>query len=152
MKDFFKIIFLIIFLQIGFSEYAIVYGKKLEQAINDTTSIENETIANKKIDEVIKSPTPPVKEEVQYVTQVTKYGFKNLFTNYSYNPAIPYSSQVNPHAESYMQDYLHAHGKYLQQLKLNSMSYFNFIDGILSQYGLPKELKYLAVIESNLSS
>ncbi len=28
--------------------------------------------------------------------------------------------------------------------------YFTLIDGILSKYGLPKELKYLAVIESDL--
>ncbi len=28
--------------------------------------------------------------------------------------------------------------------------YFNLIDGILRQYGLPSQLKYLAVIESNL--
>ena len=32
------------------------------------------------------------------------------------------------------------------------MPYFNFIDGILTQYGLPKELKYLAVIESDLKT
>ena len=30
--------------------------------------------------------------------------------------------------------------------------YFNLIDNIFAQYGLPKELKYLAVIESNLST
>ncbi len=152
MKDFLQIIFLIIFLQIGFSKNAIGYGGKPEQEIIDTTIVENAVIEDKKIEEVIKSPTPPAREKVQYVSKVTKYGFKNLFTNYSYNPTMPYSSQVNPYAENYMQDYLQAHGKYLKQLKLSSMSYFNYIDGILSQYGLPKELKYLAVIESNLKS
>ncbi len=65
---------------------------------------------------------------------------------------MPYSSQVNPYAENFMQDYLHAHTKYLQNLKETSVSYFNFIDGILVRYGLPKELKYLAVIESNLKT
>ena len=117
----------------------------------DTTIID-EPGEDKKIEEVIKSPIPPVKEEVQYVTQVTKYGFKNLFKNYYYNPSIPYSVQVNPFAENYMQDYLKAHGKYLQKLKLTGMTYFNYIDGILAQYGLPKELKYLAVIESDLKA
>ncbi len=118
----------------------------------DTSIIEKDTIADPQIEEVIKSMAPPKKEEVEYVSQVTKYGFKNLFKNYTYNPTVPYASQVNPYAESYMQDYLQAHGKYLQHLKATSMSYFNFIDGILSQYGLPKELKYLAVIESDLKS
>ena len=150
MKLFLQIIFLLIFLQAGFSKDAVGYNGG--QGKEDTAIVQNQAIADEKIEAVIKSPTPPVKEKVQYVSQVTKYGFKNLFKNYSYNPAIPYSSQVNPYAENYMQDYLQAHGKYLQQLKLNSMSYFNYIDGILSQYGLPKELKYLAVIESNLKS
>ena len=150
MKLFLQIIFLLIFLQAGFSKDAVGYNGG--QGKEDTAIVQNQAIADEKIEAVIKSSTPPVKEKVQYVSQVTKYGFKNLFKNYSYNPAIPYSSQVNPYAENYMQDYLQAHGKYLQQLKLNSMSYFNYIDGILSQYGLPKELKYLAVIESNLKS
>jgi membrane-bound lytic murein transglycosylase D len=104
------------------------------------------------IDEVIKNRTPPKKDRVQYFSQVTRYGFKNLFANYSYNPALPYSSQVNPYAESYMQDYLKAHGKTLLRMKGWGQPYFNLIDNILMQYGLPRELKYLAVIESHLSS
>lgn len=108
-------------------------------------------VEDKVIDEVIESKKP-VKEKVEYLSEVTKYGFKNLFKNYSYNSAIPYSSQVNPFAENYMQDYLKSHENYLLHLKETSMPYFNFIDGILVQYGLPKELKYLAVIESNLKT
>jgi membrane-bound lytic murein transglycosylase D len=104
----------------------------------------------KTIDEVVKSTKPPKAEKVQYVNQVTQYGFKSLFKNFSYNSAMPYSSQVNPYAENYMQDYLRAHGTHLQKMKNSSQLYFNLIDNILSQYGLPKELKYLAVIESDL--
>jgi len=104
------------------------------------------------IDEVIKNKTPLQKEKVQYFSQVTRYGFKNLFSQYSYNPLVPYSAQVNPNAESYMQDYLKAHGSYLVKMKGWAQPYFNLIDNILAQYGLPKELKYLAVIESHLSS
>lgn len=111
----------------------------------DTTA----KLENRVIEEVIASKEP-VKAKTEYLSQVTKYGFKNLFKNYSYNSAIPYSSQVNPYAESYMQDYLNSHKNFLLHLKATSMSYFNFIDGILTQYGLPKELKYLAVIESDL--
>lgn len=118
------------------------------------TKIKPDTLSkveDKVIDEVIESKKP-VKEKVEYLSEVTKYGFKNLFKNYSYNSAIPYSSQVNPFAENYMQDYLKSHENYLLRLKETSMPYFNFIDGILVQYGLPKELKYLAVIESNLKT
>ncbi len=104
------------------------------------------------IDEVIKNRTPPKKDRVQYFSQVTRYGFKNLFANYRYNPSLPYSSQVNPYAETFMQDYLKAHGKGLVRMKTWGQPYFNLIDNILMQYGLPRELKYLAVIESHLSA
>jgi hypothetical protein len=104
------------------------------------------------IDDIIKTKTPPQKEKVQYFSQVTQYGFKNLFSKYNYNPAIPYSVQVNPNAESYMQDYLKVHTNSLVKMKSWGQPYFSLIDNIFSQYGLPRELKYLAVIESNLST
>ncbi len=151
MKKFLIISLLLIFFQTGFVQFSLGKNKSCLQNISDTTLPENVAEA-KAIDEVIKSPTPPKKEEVKYVSQVTKYGFKDLFKNYSYNSAIPYSSQVNPNAETYMQDYLQAHGKYLEQMKATALPYFNLIDGILTQYGLPRELKYLAVIESDLKS
>jgi len=105
------------------------------------------------IEEVIKNDPKNIdNKKVAYLSEVTKYGFKNLFNNYTYNPLIPYDQQVNPYAESYMQDYLNAHTKYLQHLQKTATPYFNLIDGILSMYGLPHELKYLAVIESDLKS
>lgn len=104
------------------------------------------------IEEILKSRSLPRKEKIQYLSQETKYGFKNLFKNYSYNATMPYSSQVNPYAEKYMQDYLHTHSKNLLKMKTDAILKFNFIDNIFSQYGLPMELKYLAVIESNLSA
>ena len=121
-----------------------------QQTVVDTIII-TDPIEAEIIAEVIKTKAPPQKEKVQYFSQVTKYGFKNLFAKYNYNPALPYSSQVNPHAESYMQDYLKSHSNSLINMKGWGQPYFNLIDNILSQYGLPKELKYLAVIESNLS-
>ena len=104
------------------------------------------------IEEILKSRSLPKKEKIQYLSQETKYGFKNLFKNYSYNATMPYSSQVNPYAETYMQDYLHSHGNYLQRMKVEGALRFDFIDNIFGQYGLPKELKYLAMIESNLNA
>jgi membrane-bound lytic murein transglycosylase D len=116
------------------------------------TTIENEKIEDEIIDEVIKAKAAPSKDKVQYFSQVTKYGFKNLFSKYKYNPALAYSAQVNPSATTFIQDYMKAHGSYLTKMKGWGQPYFNLIDGILSQYGLPRELKYIAVIESNLST
>ena len=65
---------------------------------------------------------------------------------------MPYTAQVNPNAESFVQDYIKSHAKYLQNMKEWGKPYFNLIENILQQYGLPKELKYIAVIESNLST
>jgi membrane-bound lytic murein transglycosylase D len=152
MKKIYLISTLSILFQIGFAKFSFGYNTSFQQNIVDTSIQENNKEEDKVIEEVIKSPTPPKEEKVKYVSEVTKYGFKNLFNNYSYNPTIPYSSQVNPYAETYMQDYLQIHGKYLQQMKATALPYFNLIDGILTQYGLPKELKYLAVIESDLKS
>jgi Soluble lytic murein transglycosylase and related regulatory proteins (some contain LysM/invasin domains) len=147
-----KFLTILIICQINFSRLSFALDTYSPKNIADTTIRDSENPEDKAIEEVIKSPTPPDKQKVKYFSQVTKYGFKDLFKNYSYNPAIPYSSQVNPYAETYMQDYLKAHGKYLEQMKGTALPYFNLIDGILTQYGLPKELKYLAVIESDLKS
>ena len=121
-----------------------------QKHLPEDTIIELPSQEVKIIDEVLQSTALPSLEKVQYFNQVTRYGFKNLFKNYSYNSSIPYASQVNPYAETYMQDYLQAHGNYLKKMRIPAIPYFNLIDNILSQYGLPKELKYLAVIESDL--
>ncbi len=106
---------------------------------------------DKQLEEVIKSKTVLQKEKIQYVSQVTKYGFKNLFANYSYNSSLPYTAQINPNAEIYISDYMKGHSKYLLKMKGWGQPYFNLIENVLVQYGLPRELKYIAVIESNLN-
>jgi membrane-bound lytic murein transglycosylase D len=104
------------------------------------------------INEVVKSKAIPKQDKVQYVSQVTKYGFKNLFSNYDYYPSMPYTAQVNPNAENFIQDYMKSHGNYLQRMKGWGRPYFTLIENILQQYGLPYELKYIAVIESSLKT
>ncbi len=155
MKTILSIFFLIV-LQYGASAKDFGDKNPLIRSVKDTLEKSSEpdpdNYRDETIDEILKSRTLPKKEKIQYLSQETKYGFKNLFKNYSYNSAMPYSSQVNPYAETYMQDYLQANGSYLQKLKSEATLKFNFIDNIFSQYGLPKELKYLAVIESNLNS
>ena len=125
--------------------------KTPSQIVKDTIP-ENIAKEDELIEEVLKTRTIPKKEKVQYFNQVTKYGFKNLFANYSYNASLPYTAQINPNAEIFVQDYIKVHGSYLQKMKGWGQPYFNLIENILQQYGLPKELKYIAVIESNLST
>ena len=126
-------------------------GEQNIQFIQDTIK-EDTRIEDSIIEDIIVTKKAPQKDKIQYVSQLTKYGFKNLFNKYRYNPSLPYSSQVNPNAEVFMQDYLRSHTRSLEKMKTWGMPYFNLIDNVFMQYGLPKELKYLAVIESNLNT
>lgn len=149
MKKYFLIIF------VCYLHQSTLAGKQIllpSQKIVKDTIPENIAKEDELIEEVIKTRTIPKKEKVQYFNQVTKYGFRNLFANYSYNSALPYTAQINPNAEIFVQDYIKVHGNYLQKMKGWGQPYFNLIENILQQYGLPKELKYIAVIESNLST
>ncbi len=139
-----------------FSFFTFIYVQQAHAqdstfVLSDTV-IQDEKEQDEIINDIVEKRTVPQRDKVQYFSKLTRYGFKNLFPAYSYNTAAPYSSQVNPNAEKYMQDYLRAHGKYLVSMKSWCMPHFNLIDNILTQYGIPKELKYLAVIESNLKT
>lgn len=142
----------LLFLQVSAGTDSSIGNGLLPVNVKDTMVEEEIAKADVLIEEVIKSRAVPKKEKVQYFNQVTKYGFKNLFSNYSYNSTLPYNAQVNPNAEIFVQDYMKVHGNYLQNMKGWGQPYFNLIESILQQYGLPRELKYIAVIESNLSA
>lgn len=60
--------------------------------------------------------------------------------------------RLNPKALSFVQDYMKENWDDLQGIRATGQSCFTLIETILAQYGLPKELKYLAVIESNLKA
>lgn len=58
--------------------------------------------------------------------------------------------RLNPKAISFVEDYMERNTEDLLKMKEWGRPYFNMIDNIFSKYGLPTELKYLAVIESEL--
>jgi membrane-bound lytic murein transglycosylase D len=60
--------------------------------------------------------------------------------------------RLNPKALNFIQDYMKENWDELQAVRMTGGPYFNLIENVLAQYDLPKELKYLAVIESNLKS
>ena len=72
-------------------------------------------------------------------------GFKDLFVMTGANGV-----KLNSRAVTFVQDYMEKNSRKLENMKSWGRPYFNMIDGILLQHGLPKELKYLAVIESEL--
>lgn len=83
---------------------------------------------------------------------VEQYGFQTLFLEQQEMNGTSISTSIHPQALGFVQDYLDSHGKSLQKMKTWGMPYFTLIENILTQYGLPNELKYLAVIESGLNT
>jgi membrane-bound lytic murein transglycosylase D len=58
--------------------------------------------------------------------------------------------RLNPKAINFVQDYIKENWDELQDVRTTGQARFNLIEKILTEYGLPRELKYLAVIESDL--
>jgi membrane-bound lytic murein transglycosylase D len=78
----------------------------------------------------------------------SKKGFKDLFENDGFtNTAGP---RLNPRAVSFVKDYIVKNTDDLAEIKSWGRPYFNLMDAVLTSHNLPKELKYLAVIESEL--
>ena len=77
-----------------------------------------------------------------------KDAFKNLFE--TDNSQGINTTKLNPKAVSFVQDYVEDHSERLNRMKGWGKPYFDLIGDIFTQHGLPVELKYLSVIESDL--
>ena len=83
-------------------------------------------------------------------TNDPKLGFKDLFeadANNGINVA-----RLNPKAVSFVQDYMETERNRLNTMKGWGKPFFDKIDAVFTQNNLPVELKYLAVIESDLKT
>lgn len=80
-----------------------------------------------------------------------KDAFKDLFESESSNDgALVF--KLNPKAVSFVQDYIESDYDRLMKMKNWAKPFFDRIDAIFSSKNLPVELKYLAVIESDLKT
>jgi membrane-bound lytic murein transglycosylase D len=70
----------------------------------------------------------------------------------SCEPSKSYVIQLNKRVIPFVKKYISSEGSRLEKMKTWGKRYFDLYDRILSYYGLPKELKYLSVIESDLTS
>ena len=98
-------------------------------------------------DSLFKDSTRMFSTAVAPVAVAKKKEFKDLFDNDQANIAGP---RLNPRAISFVQDYIEKNRDDLEEMKGWGKPYFNVMDAILISHHLPKELKYLAVIESRL--
>jgi membrane-bound lytic murein transglycosylase D len=77
--------------------------------------------------------------------------FKDLFETDALAINANSGPRLNPRAVTFVEDYIGKYSKDLIKLKDWGKPFFNMMDGVLLQYNLPRELKYLAVIESRLN-
>jgi membrane-bound lytic murein transglycosylase D len=109
--------------------------------IRDTINkpmVESNTLIKKDTAELISAPVNDPKSE-----------FKNLFeTAVTGNGES--KAKLNPLAISFVQNYIAKNKKGMLAMKEWCMPHFNLMDVVLTQHGVPKEMKYLAVIESGL--
>lgn len=78
-----------------------------------------------------------------------KGGFKNLLNN-ALNEDGASGAKLNPMAISFVKNYISKNGKGFLKMKDWAKPYFDMMDDVFDQHGLPRELKYIAVIESGL--
>ena len=76
-----------------------------------------------------------------------KDGFKDLLKTAMTGDAVT-GAKLNPMAISFVENYIARNKKGYQTMKVWGEPYLNLMDQVLQQHGIPKELKYLAVIES----
>lgn len=63
-----------------------------------------------------------------------------------------YYGDKNPYVTEFVRKYLTAHNKTLNVVQDKSTPHFSLMDNVLKQHDIPKQLKYLAVIESALNN
>lgn len=105
-------------------------------------------------DAVIDKPQAPLTKTEVAVKADPKQSFKHLFETSFADKSKKIQNintgHLNPQAVSFVQDYMERHSKNLNSLKIWAKPYFDMMDDVLTRNGIPKQLKYLAVIESNL--
>ena len=92
------------------------------------------------------------KKEVQKDSIDSSKLFKNIIPVPVFDPTKPYPVPLNPKVSLFVQDYIQEQTKGYQDMKVWGKPYFDIYDKILSQNGLPVQLKYLSVIESSLQA
>ncbi len=121
----------------------------MARAQADTVITANELVAMAPLGSVAE------KEDHKQIASVENNElYKNMLTNSASSANfVSYTSfRLHPMAVSYVKNYQDDNELRLQKMKSTAMVQFRMIDNILSNYKLPKELKYLAVVESDLYS
>lgn len=122
---------------IGFLGFSLVQTAKaagIHQESNGGMVIVDTSIKNDSLDLPLKDPKKDFKDLL--TTAVSGDGANN--------------AKLNPMAISFVQNYISKNQKGFLNMKEWAKPYFDMMDEVLAQHGVPIEMKYLAVIESGL--
>lgn len=131
-------------------------GNDSEDQVAPLAGITSHLSATINVNDSLLSPARLIRKDSLDPTR----GFTDLFLSSPASIAATTSGtfsgartvRLNPRAMTFVQDYMERESDNLLALKEWGRPYFNMMDGVLIRNGLPKELKYLAVIESRLKS
>lgn len=133
-----KKLLLLTLLGFSYSEYTaaqLVIAKETTSQSTDTSS--KKDLSRQKL-----------RADTKKIAENPAYSFKNLFESDVVTSSGP---RLNPRAVSFVEDYIEKNGSDLTKMKVWAKPFFNMMDGIFVQNNLPRELKYIAVIESRLN-
>jgi membrane-bound lytic murein transglycosylase D len=122
---------------LGFSLVQVTKATGIQQNFNIRTIITDTSINKDSLGLNTIQPNDP------------KQGFTNLFTTAVTGDGVN-GAKLNPMAISFVEGYITRNRKGFLAMKEWARPYLEMMDAVLAQHGLPKELKYLAVIESGL--
>jgi len=118
----------------GFSLVQVTKATGIQQSLATKIILKDTTVNEDSLSTTLNDP---------------KKGFTNLFTTAVTGDGVN-GARLNPMAISFVQDYISRNRKGFLSMKEWARPYLDMMDEVLTQHGLPKELKYLAVIESGL--
>lgn len=77
---------------------------------------------------------------------------KTPFTGVPLAGQMSYYGKMTDYVNGFCRTYLGAHNRSLSVVQGRSVKHFSMMENVLSKHGVPKELKYLSVIESALNN
>lgn len=100
-----------------------------------------------------------VRQTAKPIIDSTRFVQKQVVKDFSEKPKLYASLKVNKsiygtytdYIIDYVKNYHMNHGERLASIKSRNKGYFALIDNVMKRYGLPKEMKSLAVIESAMN-
>jgi membrane-bound lytic murein transglycosylase D len=131
-----KIKYISILAVLGFILIQAAKASGLQQNFTTTPIITGDTTLKK--DSTIDIPVNDPKQD-----------FKNLFSTAVTGNGLN-GARLNPMGRSFVENYISKNKKGFMAMKEWAKPYFDMMDEVLEQHGVPKEMKYLAVIESGL--